>query len=84
MGLIIIRTDWDDGWVLLCAAQVPVLAGWGYNTPEQREVCRQAGMCVLGAAEPGRLAAVLQASEAERLLTAAAAAAADTAASHSM
>eukprot|EP01047_Picozoa_sp_COSAG01_P041649 COSAG01_NODE_3587_length_5905_cov_36.428522_1_plen_128_part_10 len=43
MGLIIIRTDWDDGCVLLCAAQVPVLAGWGYNTPEQQGSAEQQG-----------------------------------------
>eukprot|EP01047_Picozoa_sp_COSAG01_P041658 COSAG01_NODE_3587_length_5905_cov_36.428522_10_plen_29_part_01 len=29
--------------MLLCAAQVPVLAGWGYNTPEQQGSAEQQG-----------------------------------------
>ena len=44
-----------------------MLAGWGYNTPDQRQSATDASYTVL--AEPASLASVLTTEDAERLMT---------------
>ena len=55
----------------LKARVLPVLAGWGYNTPRQRTSATRANYTVL--VEPASLTSVLATEDSERLLAALAA-----------